>query len=118
MLSISTEVFDIGGIRGTTHCPVIPLGIATCMEYEGMSFFLLDRDTLKTALAFYKYRMRNRKARVKLFRLYLRITTESRIMESIMARMRKIRLFPVLKAATAMRSVASRNLLPSLVGLI
>ena len=35
-----------------------------------------------------------------------------------MARMRKIRLFPVLKAATAMRSVASRNRMPSLVGLI
>ena len=36
-----------------------------------------------------------------------------------MARMRKIRLFPVLKAATAMRSVASRNLFYLLfVGLI
>lgn len=88
------------------------------MEYDGRTFLLFDIVNLITESVFAKTDCSTDTLMPRPLRFKISITTDSIRIESIMDRMRYIRLLPVLYAATAIRAVASRKRLPSRVGLI
>ncbi|TAL25421.1 MAG: hypothetical protein EPN94_05285 [Nitrospirae bacterium] len=70
------------------HSPSMPSGKVTCIEYEGIIFFLFDNDVLNPVALFAKTGCAIEKPKAKPRKFSFSAATEITRMESIMARMR------------------------------